>query len=129
MIIQFYGPLIVLLLVNIYFYYQIYKKVWFDSMFIDNVKLMKQLLKRLKLYPIVLIICFGPSFAHRIYYLANGSDSLYIDLFAACCSALYGFCNALVYGFTGKVRKSVKGAWNGFFHIPVPDSSTINLIG
>ena len=122
MIIQFYGPLMGLLFINIYFYYKIYQKIWLDSMLREKMKLMKKLLKRLKMYPIVLIICFGPSLVHRIYYLSNGDDNPLLNLISACFNALYGFCNAIVYGFTGRVRKSVKIAWNGFFHIPSQNS-------
>ena len=115
MIIEFYGPLLILFFVNIYFYYRIYKKIWYDSGLDTNSKIIRKLLNRLKMYPIVLIICFGPSLFHRIYYLGKGSDNPDVNLIAGCFNALYGFANTMVYGFTGKVRKSLKAALGRFF--------------
>ena len=112
MILEFYGPWVLIIISNIFFYYKIYKNIRNETHHNETYKIMKKFLSRLRLYPFILILCFGPSFAHRIYYIVGGSDNSNLDLISGSLNALYGFFNTLVYGFTGKVRKSIKSVFS-----------------
>jgi Slime mold cyclic AMP receptor len=112
--VEFYGPLIVILIVNIYFYIKIFKKVWSETYFGVDCEITKKLLSRLKMYPIVLIICFTPGLFRRIYYIFY-EDTCYLNLFVGSLCALYGFFNAIAYGMTRKVRSSLRLAFSKLF--------------
>jgi hypothetical protein len=78
-----------------------------------NKKIVRKMMNRLKVYPFIIIVCFGPAFVHRIFYLSENGDSdfgYWLNLVAGCLSALYGFLNAIVYGLTTKVKKVLKHA-------------------
>lgn len=128
MLFEFYAPLIGLLITNMYLYCRIYQKIWRDLDLDKNSKVVKKLLSRLKMYPVVLVICFGPSLVHRFYYLMNGSDSTVLNIISGCLSALYGLGNMIVYGFTGKVRKSLRSALTKFFQPSADSSASTTLI-
>lgn len=107
-VVQFYGPLVIMLFVNIFFYFMVYRKLWSDDSLGSNKKLVEKMMDRLKMYPLVLLVCFGPSLFHRVYYIAYKSSNLYVDLISGCMAALYGFFNAFVYGFTTKFKKNIR---------------------
>ena len=112
MIIEFYGPFVLIFFLNIFSYYKIYQRIWAGDSLTFEIKVMKKLLGRLKLYPISLIICFGIATVHRLYYASGGSKNAYLDLIAGCTLSLYGFINSIVYGFTRSVRNSIKRTFN-----------------
>lgn len=104
MIFEFHGQLVITILMNIFFYYKIYKRLSFDECLSQNSELVKKVMNRIKWYPIILMICFGPSLVHRIYYSIEKEDNMWVNLISASMGALYGFVNAIVYGMTTKVR-------------------------
>ena len=112
MLLEFYGPFFAIFIINFYFYFKIYRKIYHESHETFETKVMKKLMKRLRSYPISLVCCFGLAVAHRIYYLCGGDDNYYLDLVSGCMISLYGFINAIVYGFTRSVRKSIKRTFN-----------------
>lgn len=81
----------------------------------QNESVVKKLLSRLQMYPIILLICFGPSFLHRIYYIIENKENFWINIIAGSLGALYGFVNAIVYGLTSKVKKTIGSAINKLF--------------
>ena len=116
MLVEFYGPFFLILIFNVFFYYRIYKKIWHNNSQTYELKEMKKLLDRLKFYPLALIMCFGVANVHRIYYFINGSgENFYFDLFSGCLVALYGFINAIVYGFTRSVRNAIRRTITNLF--------------
>lgn len=106
--IEFYGPLVIMLFVNIIFYIRVYRKLWSENYISKNKKIVKKLMGRLKMYPLILLLAFGPSMFHRIYIIIYSNSNYYVDLISGCMAALYGFFNALVYGLTSKVKKNLK---------------------
>jgi hypothetical protein len=121
---QFYGPLFILFLMNIYFYIRIYRKIRNEKERYDDLKVVVRMMKRLKLYPLILIVCFGPAVAHRIFYLiTKDNEHEILNLVTACLLALYGAANTVVYGMTGKVRKSLRLALKRCFSCKDPSVS------
>lgn len=109
---EFYGPFLLIFMLNIYFYSRIYYKINYESHETFETRIMQKLMKKLKIYPISLILCFGVAFIHRVYYLAGFQENYDLDLISGCLLSLYGFINAVVYGFTRSVRKSIKRTFN-----------------
>ena len=108
MALEFYLPFLIVLFINLYFYYKIYQKIWYGGSTNTESKIMKKLVNRLKYYPLSMVVCFGIAFVHRVYYMFNTDTNYYLDLTAGCTVAIYGFINAITYGFTRSVRKSIK---------------------
>lgn len=121
--VQFYGPWIIIVMFNMFFYYKIHKKLRSEAYLSPNSKLKKKLLNRLVIYPVILIVCFAPSFAHRMYYLIYKSDNPAFDLFSGSFAASVGLANTIAYGFTGKVRRSLKAAFVKMFYSDTHDLS------
>lgn len=90
-------------------------------------KVMIKLVKRLKIYPISLIVCFGLGASHRLFYLLGGEKNYYFDLVTGCVVGLYGFFNAIIYGLTSNVRKFIKKTVLNLL-FSVDNSSSIKLI-
>jgi hypothetical protein len=115
MIFEFYGLLMAMILMNAYFYYRIYKRLAYDECLSLDREVVKKVMSRIKWYPLILMICFGPSLIHRIYYLIQPSENMWINLASASMCALYGFINAVVYGMTKKVRTVFKISLKNLF--------------
>jgi len=74
----------------------------------------KKIIERLKYYPIILAICFSFATFYRITEMIYGSslDNQFIfSLLAIIFGNLNGLLNALVYGFTKKVKRLVSASW------------------
>ena len=107
---QFYGPLVVVVVFNIFLCVVIWKQLKKNTgseLELHSTKM--KVFKRMTLYPLVLIICFLPAAIHRLYeFLKINEDNSTLNMIgiAGCC--LYGFANSIVYGCTRNIRKKIK---------------------
>ena len=70
----------------------------------------KMLMRRLSLYPLILVITYIPISFKRITEIFDPSDvPFWLTCLAAIGISLTGFCNAIVYGLTGPVKNAL---WN-----------------
>ena len=127
MVIEFYGQLVLMLFLNIFFYTKIFKILKRDEAFSQNREMMHKVMNRIKWYPLILLICFGPSLVHRVYYEFHESHSEALNIVSGCMAAIYGFVNALVYGMTSKVRAVYKKAIGKLF-TPSNHSLSTNFV-
>lgn len=91
-------------------YYRISKKI---KIVLDNSReeerIKRQLLIRLKLYPLILVVCQTPVSILRIICFYRSFESLkYLSLIASICVIMNGIFNALIYGLTDTVKKALK---------------------
>jgi hypothetical protein len=122
MLIEFYAPLIFILAFNVFAYIKVYKRFKDSDYSLLETNFKTKLINRLKFYPISLVVCFGCAGAHKIYYIVGGQQNFYLDLFAGCVVALYGFVNSIFYGFTRTVRNYLGKTFGNWF--PYPDNSS-----
>jgi hypothetical protein len=77
-----------------------------------NTKISISLNKKLRFYPIILVICFLPYTVKSICELLETSycleHQLEFTITAGVFRAIIGLLNAIIYGFTQRVRKSLK---------------------
>ena len=107
---EFYGFLLLVLIINIWLYCKIYSNISTGQDLDRSIRHRIRILNRLKLYPIAIIICFGPSFVYRMYYICTGKYNELADIITGSLGAIYGFLNIIIYGFTKKVRTSIKNS-------------------
>eukprot|EP01127_Copromyxa_protea_P022389 TRINITY_DN7_c0_g1_i9.p1 TRINITY_DN7_c0_g1~~TRINITY_DN7_c0_g1_i9.p1 ORF type:complete len:304 (-),score=42.40 TRINITY_DN7_c0_g1_i9:164-1075(-) len=112
----FYVPLYIMMAVVILLYALIQRAVrnHFENETtspsqIDNAE---KLLVRLKIYPIVFVVCFIFPTINRIYDVAAPTDSFVLYLLAAASASVLGFINAIVYGFDVDMRR----LWKSFLY-------------
>ena len=123
---EFYVPLLLVFLGNMYCYYQIWKKIYRENYEFVDLKTMKKLVTRLKLYPVSLVFCFGLAGVHRIYYVLGNPTNDTFDIISGCIVSLYGFFNSMIYGLTKSVRKSIKKTFTHLLFSNENSSSLIN---
>jgi uncharacterized membrane protein len=97
----------------------------------------KSLNKKLTYYPIILIICFLPYTVKGLLELLNVSFALeqqvLLTIFAGVSRSLVGFLNAVVYGYTKRVRNEIraffssKGKTCGILEVPI--NRPVNIQG
>ena len=66
------------------------------------------LITRLKLYPIVIFICYLPITVSRVLKTMGDGNNDY-ELVASVLLRLLGFCNAVVYGYSPEIKKILLG--------------------
>ena len=65
-------------------------------------------MRRMILYPMVLVVCFAPVTIKRVYDIINPDKPVFILAFlAAIFLGCIGTLNALIYGFTDSVRQTI----------------------
>lgn len=65
--------------------------------------------QRLKLYPLVLVICYFWASINRVYQLFSGGQTVFfLSVLQSVFSSPLGLANAIVYGLTGQIRSAVK---------------------
>ena len=111
--IEFYGFFVLVICLNAFFYYWIIAKIKKNIEYDEDVTSKLKLLKRLRVYPILLVVSYGPSFVYRLSYIAFGKEIFFLDIISGSFAALYGLFNAVGYGFTRKVRKSIRNFFKG----------------
>lgn len=70
----------------------------------------KKIVRKLKLYPLILIFCQIPCTTYRIYTMFNEISEVPLVLIVSSGVGICinGFFNALIYGFTGAVKKEIR---------------------
>lgn len=104
MVFEYYGHLVLIILLNIYIYFKIYRILKDDKCLSQDRDLIQKFLNRVKWYPIIMIVCYGTNLVHRIYYIIYEEDNPVFDLISGNLAALSGFINTIAYGITQKVR-------------------------
>lgn len=118
----FYGETWAVIIVILYIYVIIIRKVrtefTINNSFLEDGRVME---RRLRWYPIILIICFTPLTIVRIIQSASAYCPLSLIIFATGVSNLLGLFNAIFYGFNESVKNEIqnylrkgKEDYNGF---------------
>ena len=72
-----------------------------------------QILKKLFLYPIMLIITLMPlTISWILNYTIEHTVYNYFSVVATSIYGLHGFCSAIIYGFTIGIKKTIKDYFN-----------------
>ena len=108
-----YIPLWSVVLFNIFCYIRIIQALNSQIDFIstdDNYK--TQLMRRLKLYPAVLLVCYLPTSLFRLGQYINwqNNENMVLPTIALAMSTLVGFSNAIIYGLNPSVQQCI-GEW------------------
>lgn len=109
-VLAFYGPLWLVVPFNIYSYARVIRaiRVHSGSALSESVQVRNTIIRRLRFYPIVLLICFTPVTIKRIYDFIDPTEAnIYLGIVSASMMCLNGLCNALVYGLTDSVRDAL----------------------
>ncbi|OMJ91178.1 hypothetical protein SteCoe_6348 [Stentor coeruleus] len=115
MLVEFYAPLMFILAFNIFAYIKVYKKFRDTEYSLLETDVKAKFINRLKFYPLSLVVCFGIAGVHKIYYIAGGQENFYLDIFAGCVVALYGFVNSIFYGFTKTVKSYLRKTFGNWY--------------
>lgn len=108
-----YIPLWSVILFNIFCYLRIIQAINLQIDFISTDENYKtQLLRRLKLYPAILLVCYFPTSLYRFEQWIHwqDDDSMILPTIALAMSTLVGFFNAIVYGMNPTVQYCI-GEW------------------
>lgn len=105
---QFYIWLWAAIAYNFYVFPNIYRKLReFQSAAGDDESSSSSMARRLRLYPVVLLVCHTPGTILSIYEAASGSQLFWLHMMTVIFSASMGLLNALIYGLTPEVAKQV----------------------
>ena len=109
-ILQFYGPLVLVLVFNISLCIVIWNQLRKNIGSVIEMHVIKlKVFRRMSFYPLVLLICFIPAAVHRFYhFLRITEDTGTLDTAAMLGNCMYGFFNSIVYGCTRNIRKKIK---------------------
>jgi len=67
-----------------------------------------KILNKLKWYPLILVLCFSFATVNRFINFFYTSTIYILLILHIIGSGLYGFANALVYGFNGNIKGILK---------------------
>lgn len=107
----YYIPLWAVIIYNISAYVKVIRAMnrQFGSV-ADGTMYTNEVIKKLKLYPLILIICLSPEMVNRFYNLLYpGHANFYFTCIAYACQALMGLFNAIIYGLTPSVKMEIVG--------------------
>lgn len=93
---SFYGPLWLINVVNFILYLKVIKALSGE---------VPSTIKRLRFYPMILIICYTPATVDRVLEVYGYGPYFYLTLSAGLGDAVLGLINALCYGYTDHVRQ------------------------
>lgn len=99
----FYVPLLFCIGYNCVIYYHINKKL-------ASLAGREQVTKRVKYYPVVLVIVYIFGFLNRLYELGGGAHVLWLNALMVVFISSQGTLNALVYGLTTEVKLRAFGS-------------------
>jgi len=108
----FYLPLLVCISYNSYVYYRVsatFKRI-LESLKKNgpfNPNNLKQV-DRLRYYPIILVVCFAPACANRLYISITENQVFWVWTLHLGLASLQGMFNAMVYGYNPTVRKELR---------------------
>ncbi|OMJ67236.1 hypothetical protein SteCoe_35654 [Stentor coeruleus] len=97
-IITFYGPLWLLNGINLWIYIKIIRKI--------NEREHGSI-KRLRIYPLILVLCYLPATIERTFEMVSYGDSIIMIIMMGVGDGLLGLANAICYGFTDHVKNYV----------------------
>lgn len=114
--ISLYVPLWILILYSIFVYYKIILTIkQAEEYMTQEVYVKNQLVRRLRLYPCVLILCYSLTSAYRFMQLLDleVSSDFFLRFLAALFSTLAGFLHSIMYGLNPLVRNALCKYWKG----------------
>ena len=100
-------PLWTTIIANCIFYILIIKKISNTFARVQEAENIDELLHKLKIYPIVSIICFLPITSYRLYEYYNGDNYVFV-MCGGIILCLNGFFNTVIYGLNKHVRNIIK---------------------
>lgn len=109
----FYMPLWLVIAFNLFVYVSVirYLRQQVQLMLLPDISSDK-LVRRLRLYPGILIVCYTLPTVNRIYQsITYGSSWTPLVILSGGTMCITGFLNAIVYGLTDTVRERLVGCW------------------
>ncbi|OMJ93416.1 hypothetical protein SteCoe_3663 [Stentor coeruleus] len=97
-IVTFYGPLWVLNLINLWVYFKVISKLKAE----EHINL-----RRLRVFPLILIICYLPATIERSLEIFGYDDDFTLILTMCLGDGLLGLINAISYGLTDNVKSFI----------------------
>lgn len=109
----FYGPLWLTVAFNIFVYVSVIRSLRSQlALVLGENETTNKLLKRLRLYPMILIGCYTLATVNRVYQsIYRGKDWFPLTIAAVGIMCLSGFFNAIVYGLTDTVKERLQDWW------------------
>ena len=112
MLINLYIPLLISAIFIIFTVSRVIKYVQTSTMETDL-----EFVKRLRLYPLVLIVCWSPAAINRVVMYLTGEEYVWLRCFHLFFSRIEGLMHLLVYGMTSLVQMVIKEKIvNRYFH-------------
>ena len=110
----FYVPLWLVIAYNIFVYYKVIRSLRLQlQLILEEDEDANRLLRKLRLYPMILIGCYTLATINRIYQtVCDGMVWFPLTLVSAAAMYLCGFFNSLVYGFTDTVKERLREWWH-----------------
>jgi len=81
----------------------VYLPLWLSLKDVSLEERLEKIVSRLKFYPLILIVCYGPASVRRIWDFF-GNPPYWLAVLHICLSSLHGLANALAYGWNADVR-------------------------
>ena len=118
---EFYIPLWAAIAMNFILYYK-------SSNFIKKLNASKDVsvLKRLQLYPLILVFCWFWGTINRIYSIFYKTPPIWLQGLHIFFGNLQGIINAIIYGLTGKVKALLREKFCGEKNEELPDNSELS---
>eukprot|EP01017_Pseudomicrothorax_dubius_P039181 TRINITY_DN5973_c0_g1_i1.p1 TRINITY_DN5973_c0_g1~~TRINITY_DN5973_c0_g1_i1.p1 ORF type:complete len:192 (-),score=20.51 TRINITY_DN5973_c0_g1_i1:151-726(-) len=95
-ILFFYAPLLVALIFNFVVYHKAI--VLTKQFYVNHERLQSSLIRKLRRFPLALVICFTPELAYRAYSLYDPEPICVLSLLTAAAGSSIGLLNTLIYG-------------------------------
>ncbi|CAG9320960.1 GCR1_1 [Blepharisma stoltei] len=105
----FYIPLWLVIIYNFAVYMKIIRKLQEnEGSFHEHTNIRRVLIMKLRLYPLVLMVCQGPVSVFRLFSFSDeGYAPFELVLLSGIGICINGFLNAVIYGLTRQVRKEI----------------------
>lgn len=81
----------------------VYISLWCHLKDLPDKSKVPRMVYRLWIYPLVLLICYGPASIRRVWNIV-GSPPYSLAVAHVCCASLHGFVNAIAYGRNSDIR-------------------------
>jgi len=105
----YYIPLWIVIVYNSVVYYKLVKSIKEELRSVTDQIDSSGVLKKLMLYPLILILCQTPVTIYRVlaFFITNKEITL-LAIISGILAIMNGFFNAIIYGFTPGVRSAIK---------------------
>lgn len=108
----YYIPLWIILIYNTFTYIRVVRFIKNNNIEIEDPDIKKTLILKMRIYPIILVICQTPVTLIR-FISFNVTPPWWAMVIAGCGTSINGLCNAIAYGITYEVRSQLRNFFSG----------------